>query len=264
MTQREQPVPQGTTPCNIVVFGETGAGKSSVINLIVGKDVAETSSGSTGCTFNSERYPTEIEGVPLVLWDTSGLNEGNKGKVAGKQAMIQLYELISSLEEEGVSLLVFCVRGPRIKDTMVNNYQLFHSSFCLGKVPIVLVMTGLEEEEPMDAWWPQNKGTFQAEEMSFCGQACITATKGKLRQGGYTYQDEYDESRKKVRKLIVDSYQVVPWKLEKVPWFVASIRRIAKGIAWLVGYRAGDVLVEFLKDYAGLSEKDADKAAKEE
>jgi GTPase SAR1 family protein len=248
-----------------VVFGETGGGKSSVINLIVGKDVAETSSSSVGCTFNSEPYPTEIDGVPMVLWDTAGLNEGNKGKVTGKQAIIQLYELISTLEEEGVNLLVFCVRGPRVNDATVKNYRLFHSSFCLDKVPIVLVMTGLEEEESMDAWWPQNKGTFQAEEMTFCGQVCITATKGKLKGGSYMYQEEYDESRKKVRKLIVDSYQLVPWKMEKVSWFVASFRRVAKSIAWLVGaksFRAGDV-VEFLKDYAGLSEKDANKAAKE-
>jgi len=176
-----------------------------LINLIVGKDVAETSSGAMGCTFESKPYPVEVEGVPLVLWDTSGLNEGEKGKVAAKNAVSQVYHLIRSLENNGVSLLVFCVRGPRIRETTIENYQLFFSTFCLAKVPIVLVVTGLENEDPMDAWWLKNKDTFDIQGMLFHGHACVTATKGKIKKGRYIHEEEFEESRVKVRKLIVET-----------------------------------------------------------
>jgi len=39
-------------PPNIVVFGETGTGKSSVINLIAGRQIAETSSEAKGPVFS--------------------------------------------------------------------------------------------------------------------------------------------------------------------------------------------------------------------
>src|ERR1700691_3918235 len=128
---------------DVVVFGEAGVGKSSVINMLARRLVAQPSSGAKGCTFQCQKHPVDIDKIPksVNLWETSGLN-GEEGESAAKQAIINLLELIRSWEN-GISLLVYCVRGPRVKESTVHNYQIFYQALCQEKVPIVLVVTGL-------------------------------------------------------------------------------------------------------------------------
>ncbi|KAH7908246.1 hypothetical protein BJ138DRAFT_1158135 [Hygrophoropsis aurantiaca] len=209
---------KATSP-NVIIFGETGSGKSSVINMLSESMVAPISSGATGCTFRHVRYPVLINGETYNLYDTSGLDEGEQGKVAKQDAIAQLYQLIVDLED-GVSLLVFCMRGPRIKEAAHKNWRLFHEVFCKKTVPIVIVVTGLEQEDPMDGWWRANKAAFHKYQMIPSGNACITATRGKqTRSGRYVFEDEFEESRLKVAKLIEDSALAVPWKVNRIQWF---------------------------------------------
>jgi predicted GTPase len=49
-----------TTTHNIVIFGQTGAGKSSIINMLAGKPVAEVSECASGCTSSNKRYSIRI------------------------------------------------------------------------------------------------------------------------------------------------------------------------------------------------------------
>lgn len=171
----------------------------------------------------------DICGSPVKLWDTVGLDEGDKGMVAAKNAITNLYNLLRSLKE-GVSLLVYCIRGPRFKESIVKNNQMFYEAFCQENVPIFLVVTGLEEEEDTEDWWLKNKATFQKQhwQMIFRGQACITSTKGELRSGR-VYEAEYEESRKVVQKLIRDTSLVEPWKMEMISWPVAVARTSFSG-----------------------------------
>lgn len=72
---------------------------------------------------------------------------------------------------------------------------------CHKEVPIVLLVTGLEGEDSTNKWWRKNKGAFEKQMMIFFGQACFTATKGKLK-GEKCMFEEYHESIAKVRNLI--------------------------------------------------------------
>ncbi len=208
-----------TTP-NVIVFGETGAGKSSVINLIAGFDIAPISNRPVGCTFQSTRYTVDIGGVLFNLHDTAGLDEAKGGTVAKHDAIVQLYTLLRRLNT-GVSLLVFCMRGPRIKESCVKNWRLFHEIICQRKVPIVLAVTGLENEENgMDYWWTQNKEYFMRYEMYPNGVACITATRGKkMSRDGYRFDEEYAESQFKMREAIRTVYLRTPWQVPTAEWF---------------------------------------------
>ncbi|KAJ2917972.1 hypothetical protein MD484_g2441, partial [Candolleomyces efflorescens] len=220
-------------PQNIVFFGESGHGKSSVINMVLGYDKAETSSNAMGCTFRSTPYPHQLSGHDLVLWDTAGLNEGDQGTVTDMKAVTSLYALLKSLEG-GVSLLVFCIRAPRINDAAHKNWKLFREIICQKQVPIVMAITHLENEDPMEGWWKENENRFRAYEMNPCkeygsGVACITASKGKLRKGGrHAFQDEYDESQDTIRRLVVDNYLRVPWRVRPVEWFQTVISTSTK------------------------------------
>src|SRR5258708_37428831 len=110
---------------NVILFGETGSGKSSIINMLAGSNVAETSSRARDCTFEHQTVPIQVHGRSLNISDTAGLNEGEGGAVDSKTAMAQLYKLIVSLDG-GVNLLMFCMRGPRIKNVMHQNWKLFN------------------------------------------------------------------------------------------------------------------------------------------
>src|SRR5260221_6951505 len=91
------------------MFGEVGSGKSSITNMIVGQTVAEVSTGIVQGTLQPECHEASIDGACFNIYDTVGLNEGERGRVPHWKAVHQLYTLIRTLD--GVSLLVYCIRG---------------------------------------------------------------------------------------------------------------------------------------------------------
>lgn len=250
---------------NVVIFGETGAGKSSVVNMVARNELAKTSRDSTGCTFYSQSYKVEIDDISVELWDTAGLNEADGGTVVAKDAIIHLYKLLKRLED-GISLLVYCVRGPRIKDNIAKNYMMFHHGLCQRKVPIVIVVTGLEEEEDMDDWWVRNEGVFKTQKMSFDGHACITATKGKLRNDKHIFAREYEESTQKVRKLVGDHCHGTRWNMKATSWMVSAVKtmfNMGTAVLNVPPLVLNRLIYEVLKEYGGLSDKEARRLANE-
>ncbi|KAK2459941.1 hypothetical protein APHAL10511_008026 [Amanita phalloides] len=208
---------------NVVVFGETGAGKSSLINLIAGNDIAPIANRAVGETFRSTCYTVELDGMRVNLHDTAGLDEGQGGTVSNQDAIVQLYTLLRRLDT-GVSLLVFCMRGPRIKESCVKNWRLFREIICQMRVPIVLAVTGLENEEPsMDSWWTQNEKHFITYKMCPNGVACVTATRGRQTGGGYKFDEEYSESQVKIRRSIRMIHLHHPWRVPAAEWFKVII-----------------------------------------
>jgi hypothetical protein len=207
-----------STP-NIILFGESGSGKSSIINMIAGNSVAIVSSSVHGCTFQTTRYTVDIMGKSFNLYDTAGLDEGDAGTVPKNDAIVQLFRLLKSLNT-GINLLVFCMRGPRIKDAAHKNWRLFNEIICRNQVPIIIAITGLEQEEVMDEWWVRNKGAFQQYGMYPQGVGCITAIRGRRsKSGGYMFDDEYEESKGKMQRLLRAYHLENPWSMQPVEWF---------------------------------------------
>ncbi|KIM72514.1 hypothetical protein PILCRDRAFT_81792, partial [Piloderma croceum F 1598] len=137
---------------NIIIFSMTGIGKSSVVNTLAGAQIADTSSDLVGCTFESACYELKIRGKPFKVHNTVRLGEGIKGTVPASQAIESLFHLLHKLEG-GINLLVYIMRGPCLVDTARKNYHMFYEIFCDKKVPIVVVVRGLEEEEDRQVWW---------------------------------------------------------------------------------------------------------------
>ncbi|KAH7925680.1 hypothetical protein BV22DRAFT_966785, partial [Leucogyrophana mollusca] len=187
---------------NILVFGETGTGKSSLINMCAGRELAGVSSDATGCTFGSRGYAANIDGQDVILWDTAGLNEGEHGSMPAQQAAENLRTLMLNLAN-GLHLLVYCVRGSRYRDILRINYDMFYRAICQEEVPIVIVVTGLENEDPMESWWHVNKADLKKHGLRFQDHACVTATRGKaLKSGGFVFEEEYARSELEIKRLI--------------------------------------------------------------
>ncbi|KAG1815225.1 P-loop containing nucleoside triphosphate hydrolase protein, partial [Suillus subaureus] len=162
---------------NIVLFGQAGAGKSSLVNLMAGMDVARTSSDARSRTLYWQKYPIEFDGKSYNVFDTVGLQEPQLGIPQYIDAIENAYRLIQDLERQGgIDLLLFCMRAGRLTTTLENNYRLFHEFLCDKKVPVVVVITYLENEVgEMDDWWRHNRDIFREREVRVAGHACITA-----------------------------------------------------------------------------------------
>jgi GTP-binding protein EngB required for normal cell division len=209
---------------NVIIFGESGVGKSSIINMLDGDEKAMVSNKATGVTFSTSSYKKTIFGVPFRIFDTVGLNEGSGGTVKPVDAVARLYRLINHLGD-GVNLLVYVMRS-RIRHNSELNYKLFFEIFCNKKVPIVILITGLETmDKPMDEWWLQNEHSFDKYRMVFNDHACITSTKGKCQDGRFCYQDEYDQSKQMVERLISEACKE-PWMIEPKAWFLGIVDKV--------------------------------------
>ena len=206
---------------NVVLFGGSGSGKSSIINMLAERPVAAVSSSVYGCTFTSARYAVDIMGSPYNIYDTAGLDEGNTGTVPKTEAIVQLFRLLKNLDT-GVNLLVFVMRGPRIKDAAYKNWRLFSEIVCRGQVPVVIAITGLENEPVMDEWWGRNQDAFRQCGIYPRGVGCITASKGPSRAYGHVFEDEYEESKQKMRMLMKHRLEY-PWKVQAVEWFSSIV-----------------------------------------
>ncbi|KAN0091355.1 hypothetical protein V8E55_004921 [Tylopilus felleus] len=235
---------------NVLIVGETGAGKSSVVNLIAGERLAEVHSGADACTLEATSYDIILpdnQGLShhIRLFDTVGLNESQFKKNAYLSAVEKANTLICQLQRTGgIRLLLFCIRGGRITAVMQNNYRLFCDILCQNKVPVAFVITGLENEESMEGWWERNVLSFEACGLSCASHACVTAIRGV---DGY-YSAKYDESQKTIRAMLLAHVTggSTSWQPERTGWFINLAGKLLKWLGQVRGRRRQALTVEEL------------------
>ena len=193
-------------------------GKSSLINLIAEKRVCETSSGALGCTLEYKRYLLDVGDQRFAIWDTAGLDEGAQGSVPAEKAEAYLKQLLHELaKNNGVDLLVYCVRGTRVRSALLTNYHIFYSAICRKKVPIVVVITGLEnQEDNMEKWWNNNEPQFSSLKMYFDSHACVTTLEPSMENA--ILKERREVSKAAVIKMITSTCRTQQWKPAERSW----------------------------------------------
>ncbi|KAF8836416.1 hypothetical protein BDN67DRAFT_911232, partial [Paxillus ammoniavirescens] len=239
---------------NIVLFGETGVGKSSVINLIARKNVAQVSSDVDGCTMASTPYDITLDNHNIRIFDTVGLEEPQMGVNGYLAAIEKAYELILSLSKAGgVHLLLFCMRGGRITATVQSNYRLFCEFLCNKKVPVALVFTGLERETVMEDWWRRNESNIKKYGIHSMGHACITA----VQDDTPGQAEKYATSQNTIRELLLScALKDSAFRMDSHNWLAMVGRRMMGLIVRRINPKRKD-LVKVLTKRCGL---DADTA----
>lgn len=191
---------------NIVFIGETGSGKSSVINLIAGHDRAVVSPDAAPCTTNFASYEVSIGGRTYRLWDTPGLNEPSGFRFKFRRSSSTKVSIKRFLQEryrrEELDLLVLCVRGNRAHEGMSRAYKIFCRATRQFATPVVIALTHLERQQPtMETWWQKNERMLGDLGLVFDGHVCITCLSSHHRRWA---------SQQEVLGLISREYQRRP------------------------------------------------------
>ncbi|KAN0090955.1 P-loop containing nucleoside triphosphate hydrolase protein [Tylopilus felleus] len=201
---------------NIILFGETGVGKSSVINLIAGRSIAETSPDVQGCTMSFKPYSFNVGNRTFHIWDTVGLEEPEFGNNGYLPAIEQACDLIHQLSNRGgVDLLLFCIRGNRVTATTQSNYRLFYEVLCRESVPIALVITHLEREPDMEGWWMRNMESLEKYGIKAAGHACVT---------GLPTHSKYRESKLNIHQLLEGHTSDGRFNMPPEGWLIEFLR----------------------------------------
>lgn len=193
---------------SVLVMGETGSGKSSVVNLLVGENVAEVSSGASVCTPKTVKHEAtisiEVEGqetqIKVHIWEVGGFNQPETK--AGKTPTTALdMELGPILQVNGsVDVVLFCMQGPKLKITTTRIFE-YVNGVLGGHVPIVPVITKLEwEKENMENWWDRNGERLENMGLNGTGHACITGLQDTK------YEAKSAESRASLVSILKGQY----------------------------------------------------------
>lgn len=191
---------KGFSPINVVFFGKAGSGKSSVINLIATNCPAQVTSDIESSTLNSSAYMIDTPTKQFRIWDTMGFNGVRNGQDMTRQAVLNAVQLIQDLSGEGgVDLLVFVKKCGKLTPSELNCYRLFEEFLCGGKVPVALVITHLEEYDPMEKWWTKNgDNILKTLSGNVIGNACITS----LGPEDSKFSDKVSKSRLTVQAML--------------------------------------------------------------
>jgi len=188
---------------HILVFGSLNAGKTSVLNALTGhlRPVNNTAE-ETGESFETTSYELVTKDNTVYhFFGTDGLCQTNKATLTFDKALDNIENLLTH-SANGFNLLVFVRKSVPITQIDKDEYDMFVHTVANNRVPVICVVTGCEEEEPMQKWVENNASTFKSSGMVFAEMIATC-----FRAGGRfekTYEQLRAESAKNVWKAVIE------------------------------------------------------------
>ncbi|CAF3801234.1 unnamed protein product [Rotaria socialis] len=231
---------------NVVVAGESGVGKTSVINAIFDNMQLATSSGAVGCTDECHAVrdsPKDYPSILLRMVDTVGLYESLEGTVSSQKAMEMLDKKLESLyATDGIHLILFCIRKGRQSQQTSQHYKNIVHNLCEDQVPCILVITRCEDDDPLGEWWEKNK-VILIEKLQFHVEDAVAMTTLKKEEN----LEDYNESRMKLIAAIEKYALKDPWRAKDFKQKLSSFFRNRITRRSNVPPRQSDPLMEHLQ-----------------
>lgn len=254
-----------TEPIRILVFGETGTGKTSACNALSGQKMP-TSNSAVGVTFQSHNYLPFIKGDnSYILTDTIGLNESDKGTVKATEAFKNLLELIKN-SSNGYNLLIHVARG-RITKSLQDNYKFFVETVAQKKIPVILIVTNCEGIEPMSLWEEENRVHFEKQGLDYMEVIATCFGETEIQD----FKPRFDRLRKESSERVMAAVEKYA-KVNAVPLykkengFLSFLKRLWNGLCELYDVsewkiRVNESIINLLLR-VGFNKDEAEKLAK--
>lgn len=126
---------------NVLVIGSSGVGKSTLINAVLGEEVAETGWGTKGTTKELDIY--ESSRIPFRIIDTVGFEPSLLKELKANNA-VRKWSRDSARaghEDNQVNVIWFCVEGTSSKLFPKQIENLSRATAMWASVPVIVVIT---------------------------------------------------------------------------------------------------------------------------
>jgi GTPase SAR1 family protein len=112
-------------PIIILIIGQTGSGKSTLVNNLVGSEVAPVSDDVETVTLKIEKYSADLHGVKLIIYDTPELLDSQSEEENKKYYK----EIKSAIAQNFISLAIFCfnITEIRLKHSILETFQRYNT-----------------------------------------------------------------------------------------------------------------------------------------
>jgi uncharacterized protein (DUF697 family)/GTPase SAR1 family protein len=163
---------------NILIIGQTGVGKSTLINAVFRKPLARAEIGRP-VTKVIQRF--EDPDVPVTLFDTKGVELGDSRKRVIRDFKQTISRSRKAAPAEHIHLLWYCMDAGQ---TRVQDYDIDIIRALAEDVPVVLVFTQTIDDERADAL----ERTIQEADLPIEGGRAVRTLAEARRIGGQTLE----------------------------------------------------------------------------
>ncbi len=130
---------------NILISGQTGVGKSTLINAVFRVPLAEEGIGKP-VTKNVQRY--DVPGVPVTIYDTPGIELGHAKKDVIRDYVKTIADSRKGGPDKVIHVAWYCIDAGQ---TRVQDYDAEIVRALAAEVPVILVLTQCIDEDRAEA-----------------------------------------------------------------------------------------------------------------
>ncbi|KAL4066433.1 hypothetical protein V8B97DRAFT_1919339 [Scleroderma yunnanense] len=183
---------------NVMIMGETGVGKSSVVNLIAGESIARVTPDLKSSTTSTTKHFASTDSMSIHIWEMTGFNQltAPNGKVKLTMATTSIFRRVKEMFGDLIPIVLAILRRNEVVGT--------------GHVCI----TGLQEEE-----WSQQCEQSQKALLAVLQEQYLSRQSRSIEQCFLEYlsrMQNFNQKGKKLEKVLKARYKLDPTTAERL------------------------------------------------